>query len=246
MKRVPREFQGAARELAEVSRAVAELGYVTSHGGNLSLRVAPDVVLLTPTGFRKADLRAEDMLAMDPEGRVVAARDGVAPSSESPLHLRIMRRRPDIRAIIHAHPPVLTGFALAGVDILSRPIHPELIIELGPAVFLPYAEPTSEALAEGFDEALQRANAFIMGNHGVVLCSPVGARRALDLLQMFESAAHSVWVARTFGRVKEIPPREIDKLDAIRITRNLPMPGPGGPQGSLRGLYTAARRRKET
>jgi L-fuculose-phosphate aldolase len=234
---------GKARELAAASNRLAGLGFVASHGGNLSLRAEDDIILLTPTGRSKAEVEPQDIVIMNLAGEVLSAGKGVEPSSEAPVHLRILRLRPDIMGLIHAHPPVLTGFALAGIDILSKPIHPELTLEVGPLVCLPYAEPTSETLARQFDAVVRQANAFLMGNHGVMIGSPAGVGRALDLLQMLESMAFSAWVATTLGKVRELPAAEIDKLDKILRTRNLPMPGSPEASGSLRALYKTTHRK---
>ncbi len=194
-------------------------------------------MLVTPTGFQKGEVRAKDILIMRLDGSIEDAREGVEPTSEAPVHLRIMRNRPDVQGIIHAHPPVLTGFALADVDILSRPIHPELIIEVGPVISLAYAEPTSEALARQFDSATRRGNAFLMKGHGIVICSPAGVLRALELLEMLETMAFSAWVALTLGNVREIPGAEIDRLENIMRTRLLPKPGAADSSLSLKQLY---------
>jgi L-fuculose-phosphate aldolase len=231
------KYRKQIRELAAASARLADLGFATSRGGNLSARAGEDSVLITPTGFPKRDVHTNDILVMGLDGRIEDARKGVEPSSETPTHLQIMRNRPDVRGIIHAHPPVLTGFALAGIDVLSRPIHPELIVEVGPVIALDYTEPTSEALALQFDSVLGRGNAFLMKGHGVMICSPVGIGRALELLEMLETMAFSAWVAMSIGKVGEIPGAEIDKLEKIMRTRNLPMPGAPDSQLSLRQLY---------
>jgi len=233
-----KRYRKQAEELASASRRLADLGFATSRGGNLSYRVGEDSVLITPTGFQKKEIRAADILVVRLDGKVEDARQGLEPTSEAPVHLQIMRRRPDVRGIIHAHPPVLTGFALAGIDILSRPIHPELTIELGPVISLDYTEPTSEALVRQFDSVARKGNAFLMKGHGVMICSPVGIQRALELLEMLEMMAFSAWVAMSVGKVSEIPGAEINKMEKIMRARKLPMPGGLDPAMTLRRLYS--------
>lgn len=231
-----RRFRRQIRDLAAASVRLGELGFASSRGGNLSCRADDGCLLITPTGFRKKEVRPEDILVVRPDGSTWEARPGLKPSSEAPAHMHIMRSRPDVQAIIHAHPPVLTGFALAGVDILSKPIHPELVIEVGPVINLDYTEPTSEKLAHQFDSVILSANAFLMGGHGVMICSPVGIERALELLEMLETIAFSAWVAMSVGKPKTIPAAELDALERIMRTRNLTMPG-ASAGWSLRKLY---------
>ena len=238
MHTLQRKFRKQINELVMASVRLAELGFATSRGGNLSYRPEPDVVLITPTGFSKKEIRQQDILIMRLDGTILFSRPGVEPSSETPTHLRIMRMRRDVKGIIHAHPPILTGFALAGNEILSRPIHPELIIEIGPLISLKYTEPTSEALARQFDKVIDRGNAFLMKSHGVLICNPIGIGRTLELLEMLEMMAFSAWVGMAAGKVSEIPAKEIDRLEKIMRTRNLPMPGGVGASTRLRQLYS--------
>ena len=137
-------------ELVMASKKLAALGYVASKGGNLSLRIKGGL-LITPKGCSKKDVTKRNIVVMDIQGRVLSALDGVLPSSEASTHLRILKKRPDIKGVIHAHPPVLTGFSFTDLDILSRPIHPEMIIEIGSVASAPYAEPSSDKLADSLE-----------------------------------------------------------------------------------------------
>jgi len=230
-------YKREIQELADTSVRMAELGYVTSHGGNLSWRVADNVVLITPTKVCKRHITFDDVVVLDMDGNVLFVPPGRKPTGESPFHLRILRQRPDARSVVHAHPPVLTGFAIAHSDLLSRAYLPEPVIEVGPVVSVDYAEPISEALARTFDEALPRANVFLMRNHGVTLCCPHGLPRALELLEMLECMAHSVVVAEALGGARELGPDDVGDLERTIKTRSLPLPGkPGAVQG-LRDLY---------
>lgn len=226
-------------ELVTTSNCLKQHKYVTSRGGNLSFRVADEIVLITPTNFAKDDIAFEDILVTNLEGEILYAAPKVGLTSETPLHLRILKKRPDVKGIIHAHPPILTGFAFAGLDILSRPIHPEVIMELGPILTADYAAPASEALAASFDEVIKRTNAVIMKNHGVMVCSPNGVWRAFELLEMAESIAFSAWVGLTSGKINNIPDAELDKIEKLMVSRNLPIPGVPGAVNRLRDLFSS-------
>lgn len=225
-------------ELAAAARRLAELGYVASHGGNLSFRVAPDVVLITPTKVPKRVMKPEDVVLLDAAGRVLSAVDGRRPTGETPMHLRLYAKRPDLNALVHAHPPVLTGFALADDRILARPLLPEPVLEIGPILPVAYAEPISDALAAAFDAVVMRSNAWLMKNHGVTLGSSEGIARAVDFLEMAEAMAQSVAVARSLGgTVCEIPRTEVENLERTLASRRMPRPGSPNCIHSLIDLY---------
>lgn len=237
MHPLQKQYKSQIEELSATSVRLAELGYVTSHGGNLSSRVDENVVLVTPTKVCKRHVGFDDVVLVDMDAQVLFAAQGRRPTGESPFHLRILQQRPDVRGVIHAHPPVLTGFAIAHSDLLARPFLPEPIIEVGPVLTVDYAEPISHKLAAAFDRALPRANAFLMKNHGVTLCAVEGVGRALEMLEMMENTAHSLVVATTLGTAKELSPADLDDLERTIKTRTLPMPGRPGVITSLRELY---------
>lgn len=224
-------------ELAETSRRLAELGYVTSHGGNLSVRLEDNLFAITPTKVAKRKITFDDICLVDAAGNVVHAAEGRRPTGEWPFHLRIFKNRPDLKAIVHAHPPILTGFAIAGGDWLERAFLPEPIIEVGPMVLVPYAQPLSDELAEQFDAVIHRSNGFLMENHGVVMCSPEGVERALDFLQMMEAMGISILVAQALGNAKTMTPQAVaDMANVLRI-RNMVIPADPRHVQSLLELY---------
>ena len=159
------------------------------------------------------------------------------PTGELPIHLNLLRKRPDIKGLVHAHPPVLTGFAIAGNGLLSKALLPEPIIELGPVLDVEYKEPLSDELATAFDTVIDKSNAFLIKNHGIMICSPEGVLRALELLEMVESMAYSVFVAAGLGNINEIPADEVVKLEKTIQTRTLPMPGKPGAVKSLKDIF---------
>lgn len=230
-------YAEGAEEVARAANRLAELGYVTSHGGNLSLRASEGVALITPTKVPKRDVRPEDVCAVDMDGNALHAKPGRKPTGEWPFHLRIMRLRPDVRGVLHAHPPVLTGFAIAGGGDMARAFLPEPVIEVGPMLSVPYAEPLSEELAERFDAYILRSNGFLMENHGMLMVSAEGVWRALELTEMMEAAAKSILVARLLGGARELPPEEVDKLENVIRIRELPLPGARGAIDSLAEAY---------
>lgn len=238
MDKIQKKYKKQIEELVDTTVRLGQLGYVTSHGGNLSYRVDEDIVLITPTKVPKIKVTFNDIVIVNCNGEVLFADNNRKPTGETPIHLNILKKRPDIKGLVHAHPPILTGFALTDTNLLSRPLLPEPIIELGPVLSVEYKEPLSDELASAFDEVLHKSNAFLMKNHGVMICSSEGVARSLELLEMLENMAYSVFVASTVaGNVTEIPIEEVGKLEKTIKTRGLPMPGRPGVIKSLKDVY---------
>ncbi|NLG26218.1 MAG: class II aldolase/adducin family protein [Clostridiales bacterium] len=237
MHPIQEKYRAQIEEVVRAANRLGQIGYVTSHGGNLSMRADGDVVLITPTKVPKRDLTFDDICAIDMRGGVLYARPGRKPTGEWPFHVRILEKRPDVKGVLHAHPPVLTGFAIAGGDWMQRAFLPEPVIEVGPMVMVPYAEPLSDELAHQFDAVVGLSNGFLMENHGMLMVSGEGVWRALELTEMMESAAISIMVARLLGSTPTIPYPEVMKLENVIKIRELPMPGLKGVVNSLADVY---------
>lgn len=232
-----KKYESQIAELAAAANKLAQVGFVTSQGGNLSLRADENTVLITPTKVAKADVKFEDICAVDMSGNVLYAKPGRKPTGEWPFHVRIMNKRPDVKGVVHAHPPILTGFAIAGGDWLQRPFLPEPAIEVGPMIMVPYAEPLSDELARNFDAVIEKSNGFLMENHGAVMISPEGVMRALEFLEMMEAAAKSIIVAKILGNPKNIPLHDVDRLENVLKVRDMPLPGKPGCVENLRDVF---------
>ena len=237
MHQIQAQYESHIREMVRTANRLGELMYVTSHGGNLSMRVADDIVLITPTKVAKRSIAFEDICAVDMDGAVLFAAAGRKPTGEWPFHVRVLSKRPDVKGVLHAHPPILTGFAIAGGDWMERAFLPEPVIEVGPMITVPYAEPLSNELAEMFDAYICRSNGFLMENHGMLMVSPEGVWRALELTEMMESAGLSIIAARLLGDARAIPRDEVLKLENVIRVRELPLPGLKGVINSLGDAY---------
>ncbi|MBI1967170.1 MAG: class II aldolase/adducin family protein [Gemmatimonadetes bacterium] len=137
--------------------------------GNLSVRLGADRALVTPSGCIKALVRSADMVEVDLSGRVRRGRR--KPTSELDLHLRILCRRPDVGAVVHAHPPIATGFAVAGEGFETF-VLPELILQVGRVPLVSYGTPGTPELGERVEQYLAEHDAFLLANHGVVTLGP--------------------------------------------------------------------------
>ena len=200
--------RAAARRMAQCCRQLAERGLIAGQDGNLAVRVGPDRVLVTPTRVIKALAVAADMVEVDMRGRKRRGRHN--PTSELDLHLRILSRRPGVGAVVHAHPPVATGLAVAGQD-LHILVLPELIMQCGDVPLVPYGTPGTPELGDRLEPHLAGHVAWLLANHGAVT---VGATLDAAWIRMesLEHGARIVWIARTLGRVSELSPEAATRL----------------------------------
>jgi L-fuculose-phosphate aldolase len=206
MSAADRAAAGAA--IVKVCRRLYEHGLVAGPDGNVSVRLENGSILVTPSGLSKCDVTVGDLIAVDLDGTVVAGTH--APSSELRMHLRIYQRRADARAIVHAHPPVATGFAVAGYSFMA-PVLPEVILQMGTVPLVRYATPGTDALADNFEPYLADHDAFLMANHGA---TTIGAtvEQAHQRMESLEHAAKIMLAARSLGRVNELSAADVMAL----------------------------------
>lgn len=206
------EERAARREVVRVCRRLWERGLIAGPDGNVSVRLAADRVLVTPGGCGKAELAEGDLVVVSLAGERL---EGARPAStELAVHLHLYRRRPDIGAVVHAHPPTATGFAVAG-EGFERPVLPELVAQMGPVPLVPYETPGTEALAVGFEPWVGEHDAFLMANHGAVTVGP-SLSVAHQRMESLEHAARILLAARLLGRVNELSPAQAAPLLELR------------------------------
>jgi L-fuculose-phosphate aldolase len=133
--------------------------------GNVSARLDGERILITPSMLRKGDIKEAQLLVTDMAGRVLAGRR--KPSSEVKMHLYAYKMRPDVKAIVHAHPPFATAFAAAGLD-LKAPLLPEVVLTVGPVPLASYATPSTEEVPRSIAKLIRKHQALLLANHGVL------------------------------------------------------------------------------
>jgi L-fuculose-phosphate aldolase len=214
-----------ARRIAHYCKRLADLGLSAGADGNVAVRVAPERALVTPAGLLKAELTADDIVEVDLSGRRL--RGGRKPSSELDMHLRILRARPDVAAVVHAHPPVATGFSVAG-EAFDDCVLPELIFQVGWVPVVPYGTPGTPELGERIEPYLRNHDALLLENHGAVTMGPT-LEDAVIRMESFEHAAKILLTARLLGRVNPLTSADVARLEELRRSRDLPGAYPGCP-----------------
>jgi L-fuculose-phosphate aldolase len=196
------------RQIVEVHRRIYDLGFSVANDGNTSVRTERDRILITPRGRNKAKLSPSDIVTIDLDGTAVGG--SYKPSSEIFIHLGIYRTRPDVRAIIHAHPPYAVACTLAGVS-LEEYILPELILSLGKIPTTPYVTPATAESGKVVSECIKNHDALIMDRHGSITVG-VSLEDALVKLERIEHAAKIVAIGRSMGTLTPLPKPEGDRL----------------------------------
>jgi L-fuculose-phosphate aldolase len=187
-------------------------GFVAATDGNLSVRLDSKRVMVTPTGFSKGALQPEDMAVVDLQGTKLSGMHN--PSSEIGMHLTIYRMRPDVGAVVHAHPCTATGFASAGIA-LDEPLCSEIVVTLGSVPLAPYATTGSAELSQSLSPFIPSHNAILMANHGVVTYG-ADLQQAYMRMEAVEHYAKIVLVARQLGRAEWLDSCEIERLAEVR------------------------------
>ena len=197
--------------MALCCRQLAAHGLIAGRDGNLSVRLGGDRVLVTPSGFIKSLVTAADMVEVDLTGKL-RRKSSRKPTSELDLHLRILRHRPDVQAVVHAHPPAATGFAVAGQEIPNN-LLPELIFVVGPVPLVPFGMPGTPELGDRIVPYLQdrRHQALLLANHGAVTLG-----RTLDeawiRMESLEHSARIITAARAVGEPKPLTAQAVERL----------------------------------
>ena len=204
--------QSAREEIARVSLLLWERGWVANHDGNVTVRLDDGRIAATPTAVSKRLITADHVILLAADGKVLEQQRIPAKAfGELHLHLRCYKERPDVRCVVHAHPPAATGFAVAGLP-LTTPVIAEAIVSLGPgAPLVPYARPGTPAAEDGLASVLVDADAALLANHGVLT---VGAdvEQAYLRMELVEHLAKIQLAARDIGRVNALPDAEVAAL----------------------------------
>lgn len=201
-------------EIVRCCRSLWEAGLIAGADGNVSVRLAADRVLVTPRALLKYELRPEDLVEVDLEGN---PRSGYRqPTTELDLHLRAYRQRTECGAVVHAHPPSATAFAVAGEglpgDVLS-----EIALLMGDVPCVPYAMSGTAALGDAAEPFLKRHVALLLANHGALTWGE-DLTQARIRMESLEHAARILLAARVLGRVSRLTREQTEALDRMRGT----------------------------
>lgn len=200
--------QDLRQEIVDIGKLVFQKGWVASNDGNISVRLDQHRILCTPTGISKGMMQPDDLIICDYEGTKLEGNREC--TSEIAMHLTIYKMRPDVHGVVHAHPPVATGFAVAG-RALNLAILPEVVICLGSVPLADYGLPGTAALTDGMLPYIPKYDAILMANHGAVAYG-ADLQQGYFRMETVEHYARITLVAELLGGAKPLPRVEVRKL----------------------------------
>lgn len=211
------------KEICEVGHKLWAKGFVAANDGNISVKVSENEYYCTPTGVSKGDLTPDMIIKVDKDGKKLEGK--LNPSSEIKMHMRVYRERPDVTAVVHAHPPVATAFTVADID-LDQYILPEAVLTIGDVPTCDYGTPSTMEIPDSLDPYLQNHDAFLLRNHGALTVG-CNLQKAFFVMEEVEFNAVICKHAMDLGAVHEISKDQLKKLMDLRKKMNLPGRHPG-------------------
>jgi L-fuculose-phosphate aldolase len=209
-------------EIVEAGRRLYARSFVASNDGNISARLDDTRLLTTPKSVSKGFMTPDMMVIVDYDGKKIAGdRD---PSSELPMHLEIYRNRADVNAVVHAHPPIATGFAVAGIP-LTRAVLAEVVTTLGSIPIAAYGTPSTAELPEAVRKYIKAHDGLLLANHGAVTCCR-SVMTAYYKMETIEHFAKISLVARLLGREHLFSRDEVERLQGLRGMYGIAAPAP--------------------
>jgi L-fuculose-phosphate aldolase len=219
-------------DIVEVGRRLYARGYTASNDGNISVRLDGGRLLMTPKSVCKGFMSPDMMCITDLDGKKLAGeRD---PSSEMQMHLEVYRQRPDAKAVVHAHPPIATGFAVAGIP-LDRAVLAEVVTTLGSVPIAEYATPSTKELPEAVRQYVKAHDGMLLANHGALTLGG-DLFSAYYKMETIEHFAKISFVARTLGGENLLSRKEVDRLQGLRGMYGIASPAPICPPGPASAL----------
>jgi L-fuculose-phosphate aldolase len=199
------------REIVHFAKCAYKKGLVAATDGNISVRIMGDRLMITPTGAVFETLLPDDLIYVNFLGQKLQGNS--FPSSELPMHLEIYRQRPDVDAIIHAHPPVATAFTIAG-ESLAQPVIPEVVSMYGKIPTATYATPATEESAMVIRDLIHDHDLILLDHHGAVAVGR-SVEDAFLKLEKLEHTASTLLAAKQLGEIKPLSAAQLQKLKDI-------------------------------
>ena len=217
-------FLEQKQAICDIGHKLWQLNFVAANDGNISLKVSDNVLLATPTGISKSELVPEMILETDMQGNVITP-SKYSPSSELKMHLRCYQAREDVVSVVHAHPPIATGFAIANIP-LDFYTMPEAILALGNVPIAPYGTPSTCEVPDSLMEFLPEHDVILLQNHGAISLGS-SLKNAYYKMETLEHYAKTTFIALKLGGVKELNQKQIKDCLALREKYNMTGKHPG-------------------
>ncbi len=217
--------QNIRAQICDICHKMWQLGWVAANDGNVTVKLDEDTFLATPTGISKSFMEPDKLVKINGKGEILEALEGYRPSSEIKMHLRCYQERADVGAVVHAHPPTATGFALAHKPLDTYSLI-ECVIAIGAVPIAPYGTPSTDEVPESIAPLLPKHDVILLENHGALT---VGSdlTTAYYRMETLELWAKTSFVAQMLGGEKEISRGNIDRLINMRSSYRVTGRHPG-------------------
>lgn len=203
----------AKKAIIEIGRRMYQKGFVAANDGNISCKVGPDTIWTTCTGVSKGFMTQDMLVKMNTSGKVMMG--SRKPSSEVKMHLRVYEENPDVMAVTHAHPPVATSFAIAGIS-LDKAVLPEAVVQLGTVPIARYATPGSQEVPDSIAPFCKDYNGVLLANHGALSWGSDVMEAFYRLESMEYYATILMYTGNIIGKQNELSCKQVDDLLGIR------------------------------
>ena len=212
-------------QMCDVCHKMWQLGWVAANDGNVSVKLEDGTFLATPTGISKSFITPEKIVHIDKDANIIEANGDYRPSSEIKMHLRCYKEREDVGAVLHAHPPVATGYAVANVPLDEYSMI-ETVIAIGSIPVTPYGTPPTYEVPDAIDPYLGEHDVVLLQNHGALSVGAdlLTAYYRMETLELFAKISLN---AHLLGGAKEISRPNIDKLISMRANYKVTGRHPG-------------------
>ena len=208
------------KQICDIGKRIYDRNMVAANDGNISVKLNDNEFLCTPTGVSKGFMTPDYICKVDKNGKVLQANGNFRPSSEIKMHMRVYQCRPDVGAVVHAHPTFATSCAIAGIP-LTQPIMPEAVIALGCVPIAKYGRPSTEEIPDAVEEWLPYYDAVLLESHGALTFS-TDLLNAYHKMESVEFYAELLYKSRQLGGPKEFTPEQVEQLYEIRRQFGLP------------------------
>lgn len=198
------------QQICEIGRRMYERRMVAANDGNISVRLGENAILCTPTGVSKGFMKPEQMCKVDLCGNLIGSDSDIRPSSEIKMHLRVYQRRPDVGAVVHAHPIFATSFAVMGRG-LEEPIMPEVIVNFGRVPLAPYGTPSTVEIPDSIESYLAEYEAVLLESHGALTWAE-DLLSAYMKMESVEFYAELLYRTTQLGGPRLLSPERLEKL----------------------------------
>lgn len=198
------------KQICDIGKRIYDRNMVAANDGNISVKLNDNEFLCTPTGVSKGFMTPEYICKVDAKGNVIDAGEGFRPSSEIKMHMRVYEKRPDVGAVVHAHPIYATSFAIAGIP-LTQPIMPEAVISLGSVPVAEYGTPSTMEIPDNVEKYLPYYDAVLLESHGALTWSK-------DLISAYMKMESVEFYAQLLYQSKMLGgPREFDRETVLKL-----------------------------